>query len=198
MKILNSQYIKSCVKIEDCPTEHPEFAFIGRSNVGKSSIINMLTDRKNLAKTSAKPGKTQTINYFLINYLWYLVDLPGYGYAKASKNKRSFLKKIINNYILRSPNLMNIFVLIDASIAPQKNDIDFIYQMGINEIPLSLIFTKSDKISKNKLNKNIITYKQELKQNWEELPKLFISSTITKKGKNEILDYIEYILKNNT
>lgn len=195
MKILNSEFIKSCTKIEDCPTEYPEFAFIGRSNVGKSSLINMLTDRKKLAKTSSKPGKTQTINYFKINYLWYLVDLPGYGYAKTSKINRKAFEKIIKNYILRSPNLMNLFVLIDATIPPQKIDLDFINEMGINQIPLSLIFTKIDKISKPILLENVNTFQSTLLETWEAMPKFFECSSVEQTGKEDLLKYIEQILK---
>ncbi len=195
MKIQSSEFIKSCVKIEDCPCENPEFAFIGRSNVGKSSLINMLTDRKKLAKISSKPGKTQTINYFLINYQWYLVDLPGYGYAKTSKKNRSSFEKIIKNYILRSPNLMNIFVLIDATIPPQKMDIDFINTMGMNQIPLTLIFTKIDKISKPKLESNVKIFKDTMLETWEELPKIFQCSSLDQTGKKDVINYIGEILE---
>jgi GTP-binding protein len=195
MKILRSEYIKSCVEITDCPTDHPEYAFIGRSNVGKSSLINMLTERKNLAKTSSKPGKTQTINFFLINYQWYLVDLPGYGYAKTSKTTRQKFEKIINKYILQSPNLMSLFVLIDGSIPPQKNDINFINTLGINEIPFVIIVTKSDKVSKQKVKQNIEALKNELLKMWEELPKIIITSSKSGIGKDEILDYIDEVNK---
>jgi len=195
MKIQNSEFIKSCVNIEDCPTEYPEFAFIGRSNVGKSSLINMLTNRKKLAKISSKPGKTQTINYFKINYLWYLVDLPGYGYAKTSKKNRTLFKKIIQRYILRSSNLMNLFVLIDATIPPQKADLDFINEMGMNQIPLSLIFTKIDKISKRKIVDNVEVFKKTLAETWDTLPDFFQCSSVDKTGREDVLDNIEDILK---
>ncbi len=194
MKIQSSEYIKSCLKIEDCPNEHPEYAFIGRSNVGKSSLVNMLTGRKKLAKTSSKPGKTQTINYFLVNFQWYLVDLPGYGYAKIAKSIKSGFDKIIKNYILRSPNLMTVFVLIDATIPPQKIDLDFINELGRNEIPLSLIFTKTDKITKNKVNQNIEVFKKKILETWSELPRFFISSAVDETGKDDILGYIEETL----
>ena len=195
MKIQNSEFVKSCVKIEDCPTDHVEFAFIGRSNVGKSSLINMLTNRKKLAKTSSKPGKTQTINYFLINYLWFLVDLPGYGYAKTSKTNRTVFEKIIKNYIFKSPNLINLFVLIDASLPPQKIDLDFINLMGMNQIPLSLIFTKIDKISKQKLAENVQVFNNALLESWEVMPKFFKCSAINQSGKEELISYIDEVLK---
>lgn len=195
MKIQNSEFVKSCVKIEDCPTDHVEFAFIGRSNVGKSSLINMLTNRKKLAKTSSKPGKTQTINYFLINYLWFLVDLPGYGYAKTSKTNRTVFEKIIKNYIFKSPNLINLFILIDASLPPQKIDLDFINLMGMNQIPLSLIFTKIDKISKQKLAENVQVFNNALLESWEAMPKFFKCSAINQSGKEELISYIDEVLK---
>lgn len=195
MKIQNSEFVKSCVKIEDCPIDHVEFAFIGRSNVGKSSLINMLTNRKKLAKTSSKPGKTQTINYFLINYLWFLVDLPGYGYAKTSKTNRSAFEKIIKNYIFKSPNLMNLFVLIDATLPPQKIDLDFINLMGINQIPLSLIFTKIDKISKLKLAENVQVFNNALLESWEVMPKFFKCSATDQTGKEDLISFIDEVLK---
>ncbi len=195
MKILKSEYIKSCVEITDCPNDHPEYAFIGRSNVGKSSLINMLTGRKKLAKTSAKPGKTQTINFFLINYQWYLVDLPGYGYAKTSKTLRKNFEKIINKYIVQSPNLMSLFVLVDGSIPPQKIDIDFINKLGINEIPFVIILTKTDKISKLKVTQNIEALKKELLKTWEELPKMIQTSAKSGDGREDILNYIDDVNK---
>jgi GTP-binding protein len=193
MKIKAAEFIKSCVEIQDCPHDYPEYAFIGRSNVGKSSLINLLTNNKNLAKTSSKPGKTQTINFFMINYQWYLVDLPGYGYAKTSKANRIIFEKLINKYIFQSSNLMSLFVLIDISIPAQKNDIDFINNLGINEIPFCIVFTKSDKIKKNILETNIKNYKKELLKTWEELPEIFITSSKTSIGKTDILNYIDKI-----
>ncbi len=195
MKILNAEYVKSCTEIGDCPTDLPEYAFIGRSNVGKSSLINMLTGNKKLAKTSSKPGKTQTINYFRINFLWFLVDLPGYGYAKTGKKNRAMFEKIINKYILRSPNLMSLFVLVDVSIPPQKIDISFINNLGIYEIPFVILLTKADKIQKTKRTKIIESFKESLLETWEELPKMIITSSKQEFGKKEILDYIEEVNK---
>jgi len=189
MKPIRSEFIGSYVEIEQCPNDKPEFAFIGRSNVGKSSLINMLINSK-LAKISSKPGKTQTINYFLVNYLWYLVDLPGYGYAKTSKKQRDFFLKTIYKYIFKSPNLFSLFVLIDSNITPQKIDIEFINTLGKNGIPFSVVFTKTDKSSQKKVSQNIESFKEEMLKNWEELPKFFITSTKKNQGREEILEYI--------
>ena len=196
MKIKTADFVISNTDIKKCPKpDKPEYAFIGRSNVGKSSLINMLTNRTKLAKISGKPGKTQLINHFLINEKWYLVDLPGYGYAKTSKTTRQKFEKIINKYILQSPNLMSLFVLIDGSIPPQKNDINFINTLGINEIPFVIIVTKSDKVSKQKVKQNIEALKNELLKMWEELPKIIITSSKSGIGKDEILDYIDEVNK---
>jgi len=196
MKIKSAEYIKSSVKLADCPAPvYPEYAFIGRSNVGKSSLINMLTGRKSLAKISNKPGKTQTINHFLINKNWYLVDLPGYGYAKISKTEQRKWDKFITDYLHRRDNLVGVFVLIDSRLEPQKNDLDFLYRLGISSIPFTIVFTKIDKLSKNKLNKNIEIFKNKMLEQWEEMPKYFLTSSVTKEGRDEIMDFIEEINK---
>ena len=190
MKIKTSEFVISCVKLDKCPTDKAEFAFIGRSNVGKSSLINMLTGRKNLARTSSTPGKTQTINYFEINEDWYIVDLPGYGYAKTGKRNRDLFGKIIKYYMLNAPNMMTVFVLIDARISPQESDLDFIYNLGVNHVPFVIVFTKTDKLSQSKVAKNVATMKRKLSENWEEMPKMILSSSINKTGQSEILDFI--------
>ena len=177
---------------------NPEYAFTGRSNVGKSSLINMLTGRKDLAMTSAKPGKTKLMNLFLINNQWNLMDLPGFGYAKVSKTDRKEWTKKIMEYIRYRKNLVNIFVLVDINIPPQKTDIDFINYLGGFEIPFSVVFTKCDRSTKNILNKNASVFKKELLKNWDELPLFFFSSAVTKDGKEEILDYIFNINKETT
>lgn len=194
MEIKNVKYLQSVVDWKKCPTANlPEFAFIGRSNVGKSSLINMLANNKNLAKTSSKPGKTQTINHFIVDNRWYLVDLPGYGYAHISKTMREKWAKMILDYIQKRENLQLVFILVDSRIEPQKIDLEFIDKMGELMIPFAIIFTKSDKNSSQKTIQNIENYKKTLLNNWEELPNLFISSAVNKKGKNEILDFIDHI-----
>ncbi len=196
MKIKEAKFVKSTFDIEQLPAPNlPEFAFIGRSNVGKSSLINMLVNRKNLAKTSSKPGKTRSINHFLINNNWYLVDLPGYGYAKTSKKERQQWNKLIFNYLTKRQNLVNLFVLVDSRIEPQAIDIDFINQLGINQIPFAIVFTKTDKLTKNKIVSNITKFKRALEQHWEELPLMFISSAVNGAGREEILDFIEDLIK---
>ena len=196
MQINSAVFVVSNTDFRRCPeTDLAEFAFIGRSNVGKSSLINMLTGKKDLAKTSSKPGKTQLINHFLINQKFYIVDLPGYGYARTSKTQRGNLQKIIENYILLRPQLTNLFLLIDSRLEPQKIDLEFIEWLGINAVPFSIIFTKGDKQSNAKLTENIETYKQILLQTWENLPPIFITSSEKKLGKEEILNYIEEILE---
>lgn len=195
MIINKAEFVISSSRYNQCPAEdRPEFAFIGRSNVGKSSLINMLTSRKDLAKTSSTPGKTQLINHFNINDQWYLVDLPGYGYARVSKQSRESWQKMINNYIFKRQNLLTVFVLIDSRISPQKIDIDFINFLGNNSIPLEIIFTKTDKQNKIKTETNVNTFRETLKQTWEELPKMFLSSAVEKNGKDEILKEIEDII----
>ena len=172
------------------PPALPEYAFIGRSNVGKSSLINMLANHKTIAKTSSKPGKTQTINHFLVNNAWYLVDLPGYGYAKISKTMREKWAKMINDYLVLRENLQVVFVLIDARLEPQKIDLEFINSLGEKQIPFALIFTKSDKLSATKVSQNVEDFKKAMLETWEELPSIFVSSAVTAKGREDILKYI--------
>jgi GTP-binding protein len=194
MIVKSAKFIISNTGYKKCPDPViPEYAFIGRSNVGKSSLINMLTNNKKLAKISVKPGKTQLINHFLINEDWYLVDLPGYGYAKTSKKNRELWSGFIKEYLLNRKNLVCIFVLVDSRIKPQKIDLEFMYQLALNSLPFAIVFTKSDKISGNQVAININEYFSEMKKDWESLPIHFISSSQSKKGKEEILDYIEQL-----
>ena len=196
MIIKTAEFVVSNTNPDKCPTgKLPEFAFIGRSNVGKSSLINMLVNRKNLAKTSSTPGKTQTINHFLIDNSWYLVDLPGYGYAKAGKTAKQSWPEMISNYLKKRETLQNTFVLIDCRLDPQANDLDFINWIGKAELPFSLVFTKIDKLSKNALVKTIGTWERTLKKSWEEMPPSFITSAEKKTGRDELINYIESILK---
>jgi GTP-binding protein len=197
MNIKKAEFIISNTDPGKCPRDgRPEYAFIGRSNVGKSSLINMLTGKKGLALTSSTPGKTQLINHFLINNEWYLVDLPGYGYAQRGKKGRDRIRDIIDSYLDEREDLTNLFVLLDCRLEPQKIDLEFIDQLGESAIPFAIIFTKTDKISQNKLMENVENYKARLLQTWEELPPIFYSSSEYKKGKEEILDYIENINNN--
>ncbi len=192
MKIHSTEFIISNTEIDKCPNESiPEYAFIGRSNVGKSSLINMLTNNRSLAKTSGKPGKTQLINHFKINNNWFIVDLPGYGYAKVSKKHRSTFAKFIYNYLENRENLTCTFVLVDSRHEPQKNDISFMEWLGKKEIPFVIIFTKIDKISSSQLNKNLSKYKTEMSKSWELIPETFYSSAISSQGKTEILNFID-------
>ncbi len=192
MKINQAEFITSSTKIEQCPQpDKPEYAFIGRSNVGKSSLINMLTGRRKLVKVSGSPGKTITINHFLINENWYLVDLPGYGFAKRSKSERAKWEKMIRSYILKRTNLLNVFLLVDARHEPQKLDIDFMDSLGASQIPFVIVFTKEDKLKKMQLENNLLAYKRRLLQNWEELPGLFVASSKSGLGKEEILNFID-------
>jgi len=192
VKISSADFVVSNNDVKKCPdSKLPEYAFIGRSNVGKSSLINMLTNRKGLAMTSSKPGKTLLINHFIINSEWHLVDLPGYGFAQAGKANRERLRKMIESYILMRDQLTNLFLLIDSRHAPQKIDLEFIEWLGLNGIPFSIVFTKADKLSGSRLNENIQAYKEKLNEQWEELPPVFITSSSTAKGKDEILDYID-------
>lgn len=196
MEIKDAKFIISNTDVNKCPQDgRPEYAFIGRSNVGKSSLINMLANRNKLAMTSATPGKTLLINHFLMNNEWYIVDLPGYGYAKRSKAMRGTFEKIITDYVLKRHSMTNLFVLIDSRLEPQKIDLQFIHWLGENGVPFSLIFTKADKQSKGRTNVNVEQFLNALKEEWEELPKYFISSAVAKTGREEILDYIESINK---
>ncbi len=196
MKIKSATFTVSNSDHKLAPTDgRPEFAFIGRSNVGKSSLINMLTDVKKLAKTSSTPGKTQLINHFEINKEWYLVDLPGYGFAKASKTSRAQWEKFIAEYLLQRETLMNIFVLIDSRIEPQQIDLEFMGWCGEKGLPFAIIFTKADKLTTNKQAQNVAAYKKELLKNWEELPPIFLTSSESKKGREEVLEYVDEILK---
>ena len=179
-----------------CPKDNkPEYAFIGRSNVGKSSLINMLTNNKKLAKTSATPGKTLLINHFIINNEWYLVDLPGYGYAKRSKKEVGKLEQMISGYILQREQLVNVFLLVDVRLEPQKIDLEFIQWLGDSSIPFAIVFTKADKLSAMKVSQQVETYKKVLLETWEELPPVFITSAEKKQGRDEVLDYIDRINK---
>jgi len=194
MIIKTAEFVISNTEISKCPeTKLPEYAFIGRSNVGKSSLINMLTDHKKLAKISGRPGKTQLINHFLINENWYLVDLPGYGYAKTSKENRFKWTKFIEKYLRERENLLNTFVLIDSRLEPQKIDLEFMNWCGHNQIAFSIVFTKTDKLSSSALQKNIAHYKKEMLKTWEELPPVFLSSSESKFGREKLLNYIEEI-----
>lgn len=196
MIIKSAEFVISNTDVKKCPANTlPEYAFIGRSNVGKSSLINMLTQRKGLAMTSQKPGKTQLINHFLINNEWHLVDLPGYGFARVGQSNRERLKSIIEDYILEREQLTNLFILLDCRHEPQKIDLEFIEWAGENGVPFALVFTKADKLSKGKLASNIEAYKQTLLESWEELPPIFITSSEAKEGRDELLNYIEDINK---
>ena len=194
MIINSAEFVISNVDYKKCPvSELPEYAFIGRSNVGKSSLINMLTGKKDLAKTSSKPGKTLLINHFIINEQWHLVDLPGYGYAKASKTMRDKLKGIIEGYVLFRQQLTNLFVLVDSRLAPQQIDLEFMEWLGEQEVPFSIVFTKGDKQSTSQLNANVMAYKKKLIETWETLPPIFVTSAEKGVGKDDILNYIESI-----
>lgn len=196
MEIKKSEFSLSSPTVQMCPKDDkPEYAFIGRSNVGKSSLINMLCNNKNLAKTSATPGKTLLINHFIINNDWYLVDLPGYGFAKRSKSVQKKLEQMIMSYILQREQLANVFVLIDIRHNPQTIDLDFINWLGQSNVPFSIIFTKADKLSSSKVKPAASAYMEKLKETWEELPPFFISSSEKKTGRDEILSYIEEINK---
>ena len=196
MEIKSAEFVISNTDVKKCPAGNlPEYAFIGRSNVGKSSLINILTGKKGLAMTSQKPGKTMLINHFLINGQWYLVDLPGYGFAQRGKEGRDNIQRIIEDYILEREQLTNLFVLIDSRHEPQKIDLEFMEWLGENGIPFSLIFTKIDKISKSRLQENLKAYQTKLLESWEELPPILLSSSEKKEGRDEILNYIEEINK---
>lgn len=194
MKIKSAEFLISNTEIKKCPQDtKPEYAFIGRSNVGKSSLINMLTERKSLAKTSGRPGKTQLINHFIINDEWYLVDLPGYGYAKASKTSREKWEKFISEYLTKREQLTNVFVLLDCRLEPQKIDLEFMNWCGEKGIPFSMVFTKADKLSSSALQKNLAKYKKEMLKFWAELPPVFVTSSTSAMGREKVLNYITAI-----
>lgn len=196
MKIISAEYKGSSPRADMCPqTTLPEYAFIGRSNVGKSSLINMLTNRSKLAMTSSTPGKTMLVNHFLINNEWYLVDLPGYGFALRGKREMDKLWNLISHYVLEREQLTCLFMLIDIRHEPQKKDIDFINFIGENGVPFAIVFTKADKLTKQKAQKNVEDYLTQLREQWEELPPHFITSSSSKMGREELLDYIESINK---
>ena len=194
MNIKSATFEISNTDVRKCPPgNRPEYAFIGRSNVGKSSLINMLTNKNGLAKTSSTPGKTLLINHFLINDAWYIVDLPGYGYAQRGKESREKLKHIIQSYILGRAQMTNLFVLVDSRHKPQKIDLEFMQWLGENEVPFSIVFTKMDKLGKEAGQRNVEAYKAQLLEQWEELPPLFITSSEDRRGRDELLNYIEEI-----
>ncbi len=196
MTIKEAVFVISSDTVEKCPKDDkPEYAFIGRSNVGKSSLINMITGHKKLAKTSGKPGKTQLINHFLINGEWYIVDLPGYGYAKASKTSRAKWEKFIADYLTKREQLVNVFVLLDCRLEPQKIDLEFMNWCGEEGIPFSMVFTKIDKLSSSALQRNLAQYKKEMLKHWEALPPVFTTSSESSFGKEQLLNYIEAINK---
>ena len=211
MEIKKAEFVISAPQESMCPKDtKPEYAFIGRSNVGKSSLINMLTNNKKLAKTSATPGKTLLINHFIINNEWYLVDLPGYGFAKRSKKELQKLEQMINGYILQRAQLVNVFLLVDVRLEPQKIDLvvlidirhdpqrvdlAFLNFLGANGVPFAIVFTKADKLSPNKVNQNVEAYKNVLLESWEELPPIFVTSAEKRQGRDEVLDYIDQINK---
>lgn len=196
MEINSAEFVISNTDVKKCPAGTlPEYAFIGRSNVGKSSLINMLTNRSKLAMTSATPGKTMLINHFLINRSWYIVDLPGYGYAKRGRKGQDQIQNVIESYIMEREQMTNLFLLIDSRHEPQKIDLEFMEWLGENGVPFAIVFTKADKLGGGKLKMNINAYLKELKKQWEELPPYFISSSEDRTGRKEILDYIEEINK---
>ena len=196
MEIKKAEFTLSAPMESMCPKDNkPEYAFIGRSNVGKSSLINMLTNNKKLAKTSATPGKTLLINHFIINNEWYLVDLPGYGFAKRSKKEVAKLEQMISGYILQREQLVNVFLLIDIRLEPQKIDLEFIDWLGLSSIPFAIVFTKADKLTPNKARQAVEAYKKKLLETWEELPPTFVTSSEKKDGRYDVLDYIDQINK---
>lgn len=192
MKINQAEFVTSSAKADQCPQpDKPEYAFIGRSNVGKSSLINMLTGRKKLAKVSGSPGKTILINHFIIDQAWYLVDLPGYGYAKRSKSERAKWQKMIRNYLLTRTNLLTIFLLIDIRHEPQANDLEFMGWLAVSQIPFTMVFTKADKLKLSQKNEKIASYKKRLAKDWVELPNIITTSSSDKTGREELLKFIE-------
>jgi GTP-binding protein len=196
MEIKKAEFTLSAPMESMCPKDNkPEYAFIGRSNVGKSSLINMLTNNKKLAKTSATPGKTLLINHFIINNEWYLVDLPGYGFAKRSKKEVARLEQMISGYILQREQLVNVFLLVDIRLEPQKIDLEFIQWLGDSSVPFAIVFTKADKLSASKATQQVEAYKKVLLETWEELPPIFVTSAEKRQGRDDLLDYIEQINK---
>ncbi|MCD8266194.1 MAG: ribosome biogenesis GTP-binding protein YihA/YsxC [Prevotellaceae bacterium] len=194
MKIRQAEFVTSSPTAALCPqSDKPEYAFIGRSNVGKSSLINMLTQRKALAKTSATPGKTLLINHFLVNQEWHLVDLPGYGYARRGRAQREQLGQMIEGYILRRQQMACLFLLIDSRHEPQRIDVDFTRWLGQNGVPFAIVFTKADKLSRGKLNDNVRLFLQRMQEEWEELPPHFVTSSLDRTGREELLDYIQAV-----
>ena len=201
MVIKTAEFVKSSQKWQDCPEPTmAEYAFIGRSNVGKSSLINAMMNHKDLAKTSQTPGKTQLINHFLVNESWFLTDLPGYGYAKVSKSLRKDFEKLITNYILNRQNLVNLFVLIDSRLAPQKIDLEFMEWCGESNVPFAIVFTKVDKLKPGAAERNVEAYKTELLKTWEDLPDIYVTSAEKKTGTDNILKFIsetnQFMIKN--
>lgn len=198
MRVTTATFVSSFSDVAKCPSpDKAEFAFIGRSNVGKSSLINMLTNIRKLAKTSVTPGKTQTINHFLINESWYLVDLPGYGYASVSKSTRQGFGKMIEEYTMKRENLFCLFILLDSRLPPQKIDMAFIEWAGSKEIPIALVFTKIDKLKANELQKNIANYERTLLTRWEELPPIFLTSSEKGTGREELLEFMDSAMKSD-
>lgn len=196
MQIKSAEYIISSPDFTKCPApDKPEFAFIGRSNVGKSSLINMLADNQKLAKTSGTPGKTQLINHFLINKEWYLVDLPGYGFAKVSQNARNRWEQMIENYLRKRENLRNVFVLIDGRHKPQKIDLEFVNKLGLWEVPFTLVFTKADKETQKIVSQNVKDFLQKMREDWQFLPQSFVTSAVKKHGRDKILGFIGETMK---
>lgn len=197
MDIRNAKYLISNAKVSQCPAvDAPEYAFIGRSNVGKSSLINMLTRRKGLAKTSQTPGKTLLINHFSINDgQWYIVDLPGYGYARRGMSQRNEIKRIIEDYVLERMQMVTLFVLVDVRHEPQKIDLEFMQWLGEQQVPFAIVFTKADKLGPKVVERNVEAYKKELLKQWEVLPEMFVTSAANATGRDELLDYIAYLNK---
>ena len=197
MIIHSAAYLRSSPSLKECPDPlQPEFGFIGRSNVGKSSLINILTGNSHLARTSGSPGKTRSINHYIINERWYLVDLPGYGYAKVPVSMREKWVKRTEEYILGRENLICLFVLIDSRLTPQKSDLNFMEFLGVNQVPFARIFTKSDKVSSDALRKTVVSYDSEMLRTWESLPPSFVTSAVDKRGREDILDFIDDTLNN--
>lgn len=196
MEIKQAEFVISAPTVSMCPADvKPEYAFIGRSNVGKSSLINMLCNNRKLAKTSSTPGKTLLINHFIINKEWYLVDLPGYGFAKRSKTELAKLDRMIRGYILQREQLVSLFVLIDVRLEPQKVDLDFIDWLGQSRVPFAIVFTKADKLNVTKVQSNVAAYRRKLLETWEDLPVMIVTSSEKKLGRDEVLDYIDGINK---